>query len=323
MTSPCVSVVLPVYNGAAFVREAIDSILAQTLADFELIVIDDGSKDNTAEIVESVQDSRLRFFRQENRGLATTLNRGISLAHGKYIARQDHDDLSLPARFEKQVAYLEAHPDCALLGTRSTIWAGATPTGRGHDHPSDDAALRFLLLFDCPFVHSSVMLRRSAIVAEGGYTTDPARQPPEDYELWSRLARRHKLANLPDRLLIYRELPNSIVRTTRFQDKLARLCAENLAYAAGEKEPTRDMMDIAALLHQVPSFLSPHPSLRRMRKTIRAAAARIHKTAPTSDVLTCANEVIRTLRARLAVRRFGWARPFARFLRGVVKFFRA
>ena len=188
MTVPTVSVLLPVYNGAAYLQAAIDSVLAQTFTDFEVIIIDDGSADATPQILAAFTDPRIKSVRQDNAGLVTALNRGIALAQGRYLARQDHDDLSLPTRFEKQVAFLDAHPDHALLGTRSQIWRGEDPTGRGHDHAVDDASLRFDLLFDSPFVHSSVMMRTDAVRAAGGYSRDPAHQPPEDYELWSRLS---------------------------------------------------------------------------------------------------------------------------------------
>ncbi len=95
MTEPVISVVMPVYNGAEYLREALDSILAQTFEDFEFIVIDDGSKDFSLEIVQQYDDGRLRMFMQSNQGLAATLNRGIELAHGKYIARMDQDDISM------------------------------------------------------------------------------------------------------------------------------------------------------------------------------------------------------------------------------------
>ena len=147
----------------------------------------------------------------------------------------------MPTRLEKQVAFLEAHPDCAMVGTRAEIWVGGQKTSRVHDHPTDNAALQFELLFDSPFVHSSVLLRKSALDAVGHYTTDPARQPPEDYELWSRIARRYKVANLPERLTIYREVPNSMsrARPPRFIDNIVAISAENLAAAvgAGRAEP--------------------------------------------------------------------------------------
>lgn len=297
MSDPIISVVLPVYNGSADVRAAIDSILAQTFEDFELIVIDDGSKDDTAQVVAAVTDPRLVFVHQANQGLAATLNRGLAMARGKYVARMDHDDRALPTRFAKQVAYLDAHPDCALLGTHSQIWEGDTPTKRGHFHPTGGGTLRFELLFDNPFVHASVMLRRDAILALGGYTTDPSRQPPEDFELWSRVARHHKVANLPEQLLIYREVAGSISRSQSFQEKLVLLCAENLAHAVGATQPDRDMIDIAALVHRHWPSLSLRPNMGRMHQILREAARRID--AEEGD--DCASRLVSAMQERLCL----------------------
>jgi glycosyltransferase involved in cell wall biosynthesis len=276
-TTPLISVVLPVYNGAAYVRMAIDSILRQTFGDFELIVIDDGSVDETAQIIGQVVDPRLQFICQKNKGLATTLNQGIALARGKYIARQDHDDISLPTRFEKQVTFLEAHPDYALLGTDSIIWEEDRPTDRGHHHATDDPSLQFALLFDNYFVHSSVMLRRDVIIALGGYSTDPTRQPPEDYELWSRVARHHKVANLQEQLLIYREVPGSLSRAVGFKDKLVKISSENLAHAVGLENPDNDIQNIAALIHRAPDLLRGPLRYSRMDRIIRHAGHSIFK----------------------------------------------
>ena len=199
-------------NGGYDLPQALESILTQSFTDFELIAIDDGSTDETGAYLDSIPDRRVRVIHQESAGLAASLNRGIELARGHYIARQDHDDLADPSRMAKQVAFLRAHPEYALIGTCAEIWAGDTPSGRFHDHPTEDQILRFDLLFNNPFVHSSVMIRKSALDRVGVYTTDPARQPPEDYELWSRIARHYRVANLAERLTVYREVPTSMSR---------------------------------------------------------------------------------------------------------------
>ena len=285
MTYPQVSVVLSVHNGAADLPKAIDTILSQSFTDFELIAINNGSSDGTAAVLDGLRDARVRVVHQVDMGLAAALNRGISLARGRYIARQDHDDWAKPTRLQKQVAFLEAHPDCALVGTRAEIWVGDRRTKRMHDHPTDDAALQFDLLFDNPFVHSSIMLRKSALDLVGPYTTDPARQPPEDYELWSRIARRYRVANLPERLTIYREVPNSMSRerATPFIERTVTISAENLAAAVGLSSPGRDHWDIAALNHRASGRLSADPDIESMCSTIRDAGERILASAPDSD----------------------------------------
>jgi glycosyltransferase involved in cell wall biosynthesis len=283
MTSPLVSVVCSVHNGAADLPTAVDTILTQTFADFELIAINNGSTDGTAAVLDSLRDPRVRVIHQDDMGLAAALNRGIALARGRYIARQDHDDWARPTRLEKQFAFLEANPDCALVGTRAEIWVGNRKTRRAHDHPTDNAALQFELLFDNPFVHSSMMLRKSALDTVGHYTVDPARQPPEDYELWSRIARCYRVANLPERLTIYREVPNSMSRNTSFIDKVVTISAENLAAAVGAGSPGRDHWDIAALNHRAFARLSANCDLESMCRTIRDAGDRILANSSDSD----------------------------------------
>jgi glycosyltransferase involved in cell wall biosynthesis len=286
MTSPRVSVVLSVRNGAADLPKAIDTILTQTFTDFELIAINNGSSDGTAAVLDHLRDPRLRVFHQEDMGLAAALNRGIAMARGQYIARQDHDDWAKPTRLEKQVAFLEANPDCALVGTRAEIWVGDRKTRRMHDHPTDNAALQFELLFDNPFVHSSILLRKSALDVVGGYSVDPARQPPEDYELWSRIARRYRVANLPECLTIYREVPNSMSRerSTSFIDKIVAISAENLAAAAGAAPPGTVHRDIAALSHHAFDSASTNPDVESMCQTVRDVAERMLANDPNPEV---------------------------------------
>jgi glycosyltransferase involved in cell wall biosynthesis len=297
-TTPRVSVVLSVRNGAADLPKAVDTILAQTFSDFELIAINNGSTDGTAAVLDEIRDPRVRVFHQANLGFPAALNRGIALARGRYIARQDHDDWAKPTRLERQVAFLEANQDFALVGTRAEIWAGNRKTERAHDHPTDNAALQFELLFDNPFVHSSMLLRKSALEIVGLYTTDPARQPPEDYELWSRIARRYKVANLPERLTIYREVPNSMSRerTTSYIEKIVTISAENLAAAVGLSSPGRDHRDIAALNHRAFGRLSASPDIEGMCRTIRDAGERVLANAPDSDLRAGVTHRIENLR---------------------------
>jgi glycosyltransferase involved in cell wall biosynthesis len=303
-----VSVVLPVFNGAADLPRAIDSILMQTFTDLELIVVDDGSTDATAAVLQAYSDSRLRVARQENQGVARAINCGIALARGRYIARLDHDDLAKPTRIEKQVAFMRNNPDCALAGTRAEIWIGDQPSGRVHDHPTDDTSLRFELLFDNPFVHSSVMLRREAVQDVGNYCIDPARQPPEDYELFSRLARRYRVANLPERLTIYRETPLSLSRSGQsalFSERLTRISAENLAAVVGSGVPSVEHWDVAALIHRNYQQISDGARIDVMCKVVEDAGARIHAAAPDSDVPARVAARVRRLRFEHLLRRSG------------------
>ncbi len=271
---PFISVVLPVYNGSAYLRESIDCILSQTYTNFEFIIIDDGSSDDSTSIIKSYDDSRIIFHSQKNQGLAATLNRGMELAEGIYIARQDHDDLSMPKRFEKQVEFMENHPDCGMTGTWSSILDVNTPTDRSHRHPYDNLDLQFELLFDNPFVHSSVMIRRSVFDTVDGYCTDPGRQPPEDYELWSRIAREFKIANLPEILHIYREIPGSMSRTgdSPFLNHLLNINVENLSAATCGRYAEIIVHDLAALAHGIYYKYSGRTSLKELLAVVRSAA---------------------------------------------------
>lgn len=321
MTSPLVSVVMPIYNGAADLQRSLDTVLSQSFTDFEVIAINDGSKDDSASLLNAVKDPRVRVIHQDNQGLAATLNRGLGLSRGKLIARQDQDDLSHLERFGKQWTYLNDHPDCVLLGTAAEIWVGDDPSGRAHDHPIEHELLAFDLLFNNPFVHSSIMMPKNAVLEVGGYTTDKSRQPPEDYELWSRLARKGRVANLPERLLVYREVPQSMSRTgpNPFLDRLVSLSAENLAYANGLTQPNNTMVDAAALTHSAFHRLSKRPNIIAMAEVVRIAGRGIDADDP--RIAARVNDRIKTLQYQWMMRQSGaqWARKLFNGLRMLKK----
>ncbi len=273
-TTPAISVLLPVYNGSRYLREALNSILQQTCADFELIIINDGSKDDSADIIASFEDPRIRYFEQENIGLAATLNRAISLSRGAYLARQDQDDISYPERFEKQLHFLEEHPACGMVGTWAEIWQEEEKTGKQHLHPADNATLQFELLFNNPFVHSSLMIRREVFDRVGLYCTDTSRQPPEDYEMWSRIARSYEVANIPEVLHVYRGTGAGMSQQNwqKIMDKVVLISAENIAFAAGAGPFDPDVVNTAALVNCVFRNLSGRPSLMGIKKVFDRAA---------------------------------------------------
>ena len=323
MSTPEVSVVLSVRNGGADLPKAIDSILVQTFEDFELIAINNGSTDGTRSYLDSIADPRVRVFHQADAGLAAALNRGISLARGRYIARQDHDDLADPSRIAKQVEFLDGHPDHALVGTRAEIWIGDRPSGRFHDHPTEDAELRFALLFNNYFVHSSVMTRKAALDRVGVYTTDPARQPPEDYELWSRIARHYRVANLPERLTVYREVPFSMSRDgiQPFLHKLVIISSENLAYASGVAAPQQLHVDIAAIVHGAAALISSKPDVDGMCEVIAKAGNSIAGGSPRSELADRVAQAQANLRRHVRLRRpaYRWVRSKAGAIRRHVR----
>lgn len=321
MSLPLISVIMPVYNGAADLEKAIQSILAQSFTDFEVVAINDGSKDESRGLLDQVSDSRVRVIHQDNIGLAATLNKGISLARGEFIARQDQDDLSHPDRFALQLDYMRQNADCTLLGTAAEIWEGDEQSERTHDHPTRHPVLAFDLLFNNPFVHSSVMMRRDAVMEIGGYTTDPARQPPEDYELWSRMARTGRVANLPERLLVYREIPQSMSRSgpNPFLDRLVTISAENLALASGRQVGDIHVENVAAYTHSALHRLSPTIDITAMTKIIADAAQSIGRDDP--EVRSKADERSRILRYQWMMHQTGsqWARPLLQRVRRLVK----
>ncbi|MFH0806296.1 MAG: glycosyltransferase [Candidatus Brennerbacteria bacterium] len=209
---PSISVILAVYNGARFVRDSITSVLAQTFRDFELIIVNDGSTDGTADILDGFRDERIvRLTNEKNIGLVRSLNRGLEVARGTYIARADADDWSDTSRFEKQIKYLESHPEIGVVGTHV---AQVDARGRGLSvlrPPETHAAIFWELIFGLPLVHPSVMMRRNVVAAAEGY--DPAFIHIEDTELWSRLIAKTRFANIPEVLCTKRVHSASIGST--------------------------------------------------------------------------------------------------------------
>lgn len=202
---PTITVLMPMYNAGRFLAPAIESILQQTFQEFELLIVNDASTDGSKEIARSFGDKRIRIVDNEkNLGLARTLNRGLELATGEFIARHDADDLSHHERLEKQVAFLRAHPAVALVGTQAIIideWGKYKRILL--DQPHEHVAIKWDLLFDNSFVHTSVMFRRAIVVEKfGGY--DASYVACEDYELWSRLAESCQVANLRCHLVFHR-----------------------------------------------------------------------------------------------------------------------
>jgi glycosyltransferase involved in cell wall biosynthesis len=199
MNEPLVSVILPVFNAGRLLEEAIESILNQTIQNLELIIINDGSTDDSLDIIKTFahKDKRIRFISRPNKGLVFTLNELVKLANGRYIARQDQDDISLPARLEKQIAFLRRNPDVSMVGTNIMVIdsRGKRVSQKVANvdfltHPND---LKLAEVFSNQFAHGSIVIKRSSIKSD---RYDPDYSYAEDYDFWSRLSRRSKLANL-------------------------------------------------------------------------------------------------------------------------------
>jgi len=199
--TPLVTVLMTAFNTEKYISEAIESVLNQTFQDFELLIVDDGSTDNTYERILEFSDPRIRVIKNEqNEGLRTSANIGLSQSRGKYIARLDSDDISLPARLEKQVALMEANLDIGLCGT----YARKFGTQRGKMRPSSisDEEIRASLLFENCFIHSSVIIRRSVLLLHNIlYRLELV----EDYDLYCQLSWVSTLCNIPEILVLHRK----------------------------------------------------------------------------------------------------------------------
>lgn len=200
--APTVTVIMPVYNSAAYLKEAVDSILNQRFTDFELLAIDDGSSDGSLEILNQIDDPRLKVLSDgQNLQQPKRYNQGIELARGKYIAIMHADDIALPHRLEKQVRFLEEHAEYDLVGSRVYFFNEQGLYQRPSSNKKRGIYLQIYTLFNCPFFHPSILIRKH-ILANHLYKEDFT--TAEDYELWSRILRNSKGANLSEILLHYR-----------------------------------------------------------------------------------------------------------------------
>lgn len=245
--APLVSVVMSVYNDGPFVKEAVASILGQSFGDFEFVIVDDGSIDDSVQQIKEFCDPRIRLLRQGNRGLAEALNRGIKASRGQYIARQDGDDISEPWRLEKQVRHLEANSEIGLMGSQVSIIDESGKILVTMDFPGDDHSLQRLLLSDgkaIPLYHGAVMFRKSAAIKAGLYR--PEFKQAQDLDFFLRLAEGTQLANFPE--VAYRwRLRKASVNNTKWENqrdyaRMARWCAK--CRRRGEPEPEISLVEI-------------------------------------------------------------------------------
>ena len=239
---------MAVHNGQEYVAEALTSLLEQTYSDLEVIVVDDGSSDDTAAEVTRVADDRVSLIRlaEPTGDLAITLNAGVERARAGLIARMDADDICVPKRLERQVRTMQARHDLGMLGTwvdaldgQGTRWLVSRP-------PCDDDSIRFILNYRCPFHHPSMMLRRSVLEAAGGYRA--GYRFAEDYDLWRRMIAHGRAANLPEVLLRQRYYSSSTSGRNRAQQDAVsdRIGAEMLKERLGREVPD----DVVAMLRE-------------------------------------------------------------------------
>lgn len=225
MSAPAVSVILPVRNGQGFIEESIESILKQTVDTWELIIVDNGSSDDTKDLCRSFIDRRIVIT--DNPGsktIATALNWGLDLARGSLIARIDADDIALPHRLERQIEFLQGNPDIGIVGTWMELFGDRRVTWR---YPVSNADIQLNMFFSNPFGHPSVMYRKNWCQGSLGYY-DPAFDLAEDYELWTRISREWRCANLPEVLTLYRAHPS---QSTKEDSRARAICVSRIREA--------------------------------------------------------------------------------------------
>jgi glycosyltransferase involved in cell wall biosynthesis len=220
-----VSIILPVYNGEAHLKQAINSVLLQSYSDWELIVIDDGSTDTTASIIQSYvsKDSRVRqIIHEKNLGLVTSLNEGVAVSAGSFLARLDCDDYwPSPDKLNKQMEFLGQHPRCGLVGTWAEMLDMQGKRLYDFKPPANDVAIRKQILWHNCFVHSGIIIRKNILRQAGGYKLEDLHV--EDYALWLRAGKISALANLPEVLVKYRKNPAGVTKTKNREQVAAAL----------------------------------------------------------------------------------------------------
>ena len=247
--APEVSVCMPMYNAEPYLAAAIDSMLAQTFADFEFLILDDASTDGSLTIARRYADAdgRIRVFSLEHQGYPSLLNESLKLAKGRYVARMDADDVVRPDRLERQVTYLRAHPECVAVGTQVTmIDPDGEPLDRTHLPTSHDDIDRLQLAGRYQMTHASLVMPADILRRMGGY--NPEFEPAEDYDLVLRLAEIGKLTNLPETLYCYRMHPGQI--TVRKYERQQQAMREAQVLACGRR-------GIAVV--PAPPFVHPRP----------------------------------------------------------------
>jgi len=211
---PAISVVMSAYNAEKYIGETIQSVIKQTFTDFEFIIIDDGSTDNTKLIIDQFKDQRIKYHHFQNSGLAVSLNRGLKLAKGKYIARIDADDICYPNRLELQYSFMERNPDYVVCGSNLDVIDESGNYIYTFSLPSDDTDIRKKMFTENCFAHPSTFFRKKDAIEIGGYY-EPIKQYFEDYMFFFHLIKLGKAYNFKTPLIRYRLSPGSISSRNR------------------------------------------------------------------------------------------------------------
>lgn len=207
---PKVSVVMSVYNGGVYLRDSISSILSQNFTDFDFIIVNDGSTDDSLEIIKSFSDPRIKLISRGNKGLIDSLNEAISCSNSEYIARMDADDISLPNRLSRQVEFLNNFGIDLVGSWAIKINEKNEEIGAMSYPPADNNRIKKFFIKHNPFIHSSIMIKRSVLNSVGLY--NPKYKHAEDYELWGRVLCKFRGANIQENLIKYRVNSLSITK---------------------------------------------------------------------------------------------------------------
>jgi glycosyltransferase involved in cell wall biosynthesis len=253
MNQPKVSIIMPVYNGEKYLKESIESILSQTFKDFEFLILNDGSTDQTQKILEQYQkkDARIRLLQHHNRGIVISLNKLIDLSSCNFIARMDADDIAEPERLEKQYNLMHKHPEVVLCGTNMKIFENAPDSFRIiYSVFGEDLMNRWILCLGPSFAHSSTMFQKKDAIECGKYNkTD---YPAEDYGLWTRLSQKGQIAGINEFLIRYRRNEEGISaqNTARQEEKRITISRAytNLLFKNNQ------IPDIDAINHVLPNY---------------------------------------------------------------------
>jgi len=301
-STPRVSVVMPVRDGGAFLADAVASVLGQSFADLELLLIDDGSRDGAVAALAqlALRVPRLRLLKNPGAGLVAALNYGLSQARAELVARMDADDVALPERLARQVAFLDASPDIALVGAQvAYVDATGAPTGERSNFPTaPEAVAAALTTRGCIIRHPTILARKAALAAAGAYRAVCDRA--EDYDLWLRLAERARLANLPEVLLDYRvhgrQISAGINLDQRFARDLAIVAAR--ARRAGRTDPLDGADQAVRFDRPLPAGWAVPPSVAALIAAYGALAWFEGRAAPPPDrsallnLVACARDAL-------------------------------
>lgn len=269
-TKPAIAVIMSVYNGAQYLYAATQSILDQDFTNFEFIIVNDGSTDNSDAVLDAfaARDTRIRLISRENRGLVSSLNEAIAAAKAPYLARMDADDIAMPRRLSKQYMFMQQHSDVGVLGTNTHE---LDTTGRIVEcrdfYPDTQAEIVAMMRDYPPLCHPSVMMRTDLIRNIGGYRS--AFRHAEDYDLWLRLSRITQIRNLPERLLLYRRSPGQVSqRHAVEQSRSAQVAWLSHQNVIGGKHDPFDMVSEIPPLFELDNLLDIPGCAAQVQKRI-------------------------------------------------------